>query len=351
LPANKLLAASPVAFDSVEDGRGEGKFDRKNNEAEIRFGLIPANVFLEGTSMNLPENTPSPLDRPISSTRENGSSSKRQKAHGRALRLASLVVTLGVILCVPIGSDVFAKTAPKTSAKTAHQADSKETDIDPGAMEALNKLGTYLRSLTAFQVVAEINTDDVLDTGQIIQSSKKVDLVAAKPNRLRAEITSDDEHRLLFFDGKNFTIYGLLVNFYATVPAPPTIRELIVQIDDKYGMEFPLVDLFKWGTDDADVKKIKSAIDVGPATVGGVTCEQYAFHQDGADWQIWIQLGEFPLPRKLVIRTLSDDARPQYSETLTWNLAPSFSDDAFTFDPPADAKRIAIAEVKAGNSK
>jgi hypothetical protein len=304
--------------------------------------------------MNLPEDAPSPLDCPVTGTRRNGSSSTREKAQARALRLASLVVIAGVTLSVPIGSDVFAKTAPKNPATTAaRQADSKETDIDPKAMEALNKLGTYLRSLTAFQVVAEVNSDDVLDNGQVIQSSKKIDLVAAKPNRLRAEITSDDEHRLLFFDGKNFTIYGLIVNFYATVPAPPTIRELIGRIDEKYNIELPLVDLFKWGTDEADIKKIKSAIDLGPATVGGVTCEQYAFHQDGADWQIWIQLGEFPLPRKLVIRTLTDEARPQYSEVLTWNLAPSFSDDAFTFDPPPGAQRIAIAEAQAsaGNSK
>jgi Predicted periplasmic protein (DUF2092) len=89
------------------------------------------------------------------------------------------------------------------------------------------------------------------------------------------------------------------------------------------------------------------ADDIGPSAVDGVTCEQYAFRQEGVDWQIWIQLGEFPLPRKLVIRTLTDDAKPQHSEILTWNLAPSFSENAFTFDSPADARRITIAQVNA----
>ena len=85
-------------------------------------------------------------------------------------------------------------------------------------------------------------------------------------------------------------------------------------------------------------------------SVSVFTCEQYAFRQEGIDWQIWIQLGEFPLPRKLVIRTLTDDAKPQHSEVLTWNLAPSFSEDAFTFVPPAGVNRITIAEIKAGHS-
>ena len=108
----------------------------------------------------------------------------------------------------------------------------------------------------------------------------------------------------------------------------------------------PLYDLYNWGSKDEDINKIKTAVDIGPSSVGGVTCEHYAFHQEGVDWQIWIQLGEFPLPRKLVITTLTDDARPQHSDTLTWNLAPSFNDGAFAFDPPPDAKRVVLAGRK-----
>ncbi|HEY6412241.1 MAG TPA: DUF2092 domain-containing protein [Edaphobacter sp.] len=250
------------------------------------------------------------------------------------------VALTGVALCAPAGKHILAKTAQAPDATAAPA-------IDPDAIEALNNMGKYLRSLNAIQVQAEIHTDGVLDDGQIIQSSRNVDLLAVKPNRLRAEVKGDGIHRLFLFDGKNFTIFGELVNYYATVPAPPTIRELIAHLDEKYGMELPLVDLFKWGTDDADVKKIISAVDIGSATINGVTCEQYAFRQTGIDWQIWIQLGDYPLPRKLVIRTLNDEARPQHSEELTWNLAPSFSDNAFTFDPPPDAHRIVIEEMKA----
>jgi hypothetical protein len=214
-------------------------------------------------------------------------------------------------------------------------------------MDALNKMGAYLRTLNSFQVRADVTTDDVLEDGQSIQFSSKVDLVVARPNRMRVEVTDDDGHRFFFFDGKNFTVYGQVVSFYATVPAPPTLAQLTDDLSDKYGIELPLTDLFYWGTDDAIVKKIKAADDIGPSTVDGITCEQYAFRQEGIDWQIWIQLGEFPLPRKLVIRTLTDDAKPQHSEILTWNLAPSFSEDAFTFVPPAGVNRITIAELKA----
>ncbi len=227
----------------------------------------------------------------------------------------------------------------------------KKADIDHGAMTALDKMGTYLRTLTTFQVKAVQTKDDVLDNGQAIQSGQVVDLLAARPNRLRAHITSDERDVLFLYDGKNFTMYGGLVNYYATVPAPPTIAELIDKLDEKYAIEMPLLDLFMWGSPQSTAAQaITSAIDIGPGSIDGTTCEQYAFRQDGLDWQIWIQLGDYPLPRKLILTTTDNEARPRFSQVLTWNLAPSFNDEAFTFDPPEGAQRIAIAEVPAAPS-
>jgi len=289
--------------------------------------------------MNLPETLPTHLDLQTPSIHQNESTEKRRSAKG-ILRLAVPVVIAGAVLCTPIASPVLAKSG--------HQAEEKKTSaVDPDAMDALNKMGAYLRTLKSFQVTADVATDNVLDDGQTIQFSSKVDVVAARPNRMRIEVTDDAGHRFFFFDGKNFTIFGQIVNYYATVPAPPTIAELADDLSDKYDIELPLVDLFQWGTNDANIKKIKAALDIGPSAVEGVTCEQYAFRQEGVDWQIWIELGESPLPRKLVIRTLTDDAKPQHREVLSWNLAPSFSENAFTFDPPANAHRITIAEVNA----
>ena len=50
-------------------------------------------------------------------------------------------------------------------------------------------------------------------------------------------------------------------------------------------------------------------------------------------------------PRKLVITTLTDEARPQHESVYTWNLAPSVSADAFAFVPPEGATKIAIVDV------
>jgi hypothetical protein len=292
--------------------------------------------------MSLPEKSSTPIKLRIPFTHHTGST-WRFRWLKSVLHLAPAVAT-AVMLCGPCASSALAQSAQRAASK-------ETTAIDPGAMEALNRMGTYLRTLKSFQVNADATTDHVLDDGQTIQFSNKVDLVTARPDRLRVEINGDGGHRFLFFDGKNFTIFGQILNYYATVPAPSTLAKLADDLSDKYGIELPLFDLFEWGTNDLNIKKIKGAVDIGPSAVDGVTCEQYAFRQAGVDWQIWIQLGEFPLPRKLVIRTLTDDAKPEHIEKLTWNLAPSFSDDAFTFDPPPGALRITIAQIKAQSAR
>ena len=170
----------------------------------------------------------------------------------RGIRGVLIAIVAGILLGYLSPSHVFAKSGKQAGSDNAPA-------IDPSAMQALDKMGAYLRTLHSFQVKADMTTDDVLEDGEAIQSSSTVNLVASRPNRLRAEFVGDDGHRFFFFDGKNFTIYGQIANYYATVPAPPTITELIQKLGDKYAIQLPLVDLFEWGTTDSDINKIKAA--------------------------------------------------------------------------------------------
>jgi hypothetical protein len=231
---------------------------------------------------------------------------------------------------------------------TAQQNDPSKSDaIEPEAMEALNKMGAYLRTLKDFQVQAEITEEDVLSDGEKLQFAHTTNVLAHLPNKLRAEVSGDRKERLFLYDGKSFTFFAQRVGYYAAVPAPPTIGELIDVVRDKYDIEIPLLDLFLWGGPRATTNKITAAADFGPGEVGGVTCEHYAFRQPGLDWQVWIQLGDHPVPRKLVLTTTTDDARPQHTSVFTWNLAPSYNEATFVFDPPPDAHKIVFSEDNA----
>jgi len=233
-----------------------------------------------------------------------------------------------------------------SAAVASAQAD---TTIDPDAIAALNKMGAYLRTLNAFQVKATVTTEDVLDDGEKLQRMNTTTLLAQRPNKLFVQVVNERAPRDFYYDGKSFSLYAPKVKYYATVDAPPTISELANKLEDKFNIEIPFVDLFRWGTPEGTTSKITSATDVGPSVIDGTTCEQYAFRQDGLDWQVWIQEGEFPLPRKLVLTTLTDDARPQHTSVYSWNLAPSFNDQAFAFVAPKDANKIKLVDYKAAS--
>jgi hypothetical protein len=203
-------------------------------------------------------------------------------------------------------------------------------------------MGSYLRGLKTFEVDSATSTDEVLDTGQKVQLDGTVRMQVRLPDRLHAEVKSDRKHRDFFYDGKAFTLLARRINYYATVPAPPTLGQLVTELEAKFDLEVPLADLFFWGSEKASPSGLRSAISLGPANVEGTDCDQYAFRQEDVDWQVWIQKGATPLPRKLVITSMDEPSQPQHTVVMRWNLSPSFDDKVFAFTPPAGANRIVL---------
>jgi hypothetical protein len=219
--------------------------------------------------------------------------------------------------------------------------------IDPAVIAALETMGAFLREQRAFAIKASTTIDEVLESGQKVQFSEVVEMWVKRPDRLRVNVESDTKRRQSFYDGKTFTLYGPRLGFYATFDAPPTLHELIDVAEQRYNLEFPLVDLFYWGTDKSGIRDVKSAMTIGPSKVGDVECDHYALAQNDVDWQIWIQRGAQRLPRKLVITSKRELGQPQFTAVLGWNLEPTADDSAFIFQPPPGARRIVFEQ--AGN--
>jgi len=261
-------------------------------------------------------------------------------------RNLALAAALTVLAALTGAWPLLAARAGAAPAPAAGKTADTTPAVDPAAIAALDRMGAYLQTLKAFQLDVATEREDVLDSGLKVQFAEATNLIVRRPDRLLASVSSDRKERHFLYDGKQFTLWAPRVNFYATAEAPPTIGELIDALQDKFGIELPLVDIFLWSSDAGSNAGITEAVDIGPSQVGGADCEQYALRGDGLDWQIWIQRGEYPLPRKLVITTTTDEARPQFQAIYTWNLAPAFADADFTFDPPAGANRIVIAQTK-----
>jgi hypothetical protein len=249
-------------------------------------------------------------------------------------------LALGLLALSLAAPSIYAQTAPAGSAPPAADA------VDPASVQALKDMGAHLQSLNRFRVSTEVTGERVLADGQKLQHTATADMDVDRPNRLRVQMRSARSERELFYDGTTATLYTPSQKAYSKVAFTGNLGELVRRLEERYGVEVPLSDLFLWGTPAAPLDTIESAMHAGQDFIDRDLCDHYAFRQGKIDWQIWITTGSKPLPRKIVITNRADEARPQSVSLLDWNLKPTFKDSIFKFTPPKGASAVEIVPLK-----
>ncbi len=217
---------------------------------------------------------------------------------------------------------LLAACALQARAEDAAADATAQAVVNPKVVEKLTQMGNYLRSLSRFEVKAAITHDTVLETGQKLQIQGTSTLQVVGRDRFHAVAETDTLSREFFYNGTVFTQYSPDLHYYTTVNAPPKLTDMLHEIEDHYGIQVPMEDLFLFGTDQSQAKALTSAMYIGPSHINGKLCDHLAFRQEGIDWQLWITRSDKPLPCKLVITTTDDTSFPEYSALYTWNLKP-----------------------------
>jgi hypothetical protein len=86
---------------------------------------------------------------------------------------------------------------------------------------------------------------------------------------------------------------------------------------------------------------------LGRGVIDGVECEHLAFRELDTDWQIWIEVGARPIPRKYVITSKSVAAAPQYTLRIKdWATDVQANAGTFDFTPPQGASKVAMEALR-----
>ena len=119
---------------------------------------------------------------------------------------------------------------------------------------------------------------------------------------------------------------------YATTAAPPTIDETLDFAREKLDIIAPAAELLYKNAAEKMLKESSSGFVVGPSVVGGVKCTHLAFRGAEVDWQIWIEDGDKPLPRKFILTSKKVTGEPQFTVLIrSWDVAPKLTNKEFTF--------------------
>jgi hypothetical protein len=225
--------------------------------------------------------------------------------------------------------------------------------LDPRADEILRAMSTLLASTPRFAFEAEETFDEIATGGPRILLTNVRRVAVQRPNRFAADAEGDSLSRSIWFDGRAMSALDKTTLTYATAAAPATIDAALDMLSDKYGVNVPLADLLYADPYAVLTERVTFSKYLGMHRVGDLPAHHLVFAQPTIEWQIWIDAGETPLPRKMAITYVREPGEPQYVATIgQWQLKPVFPEGLFSFEPPDGATRVdanALAPRKPGD--
>ena len=213
--------------------------------------------------------------------------------------------------------------------------------IDATAQRLLKASTDFVASQRSFSADTRNTLEVVLTSGQKIEFNHAARVAVQRPNKLRAERSGDLVDQVFVYNGKTLTLHNPKAKAFAQVDAPDTLEAMLDFARSRLDIVAPAGDLLYKDAYAVLMDGVTEGFVVGKAVIEGVRCDHLAFRAPHVDWQIWIQEGTQPLPRRLLITTRDLPNAPQFGVTMTrWKLNPKFAPGSFDFVAPAGAAKV-----------
>lgn len=229
-----------------------------------------------------------------------------------------------------------------------------ESTLDPTAVARLQASMDYVASLQNFSLLSTSTIEVVLQDGQKLQFDNAIKATVQRPNKFHAVRLGDLVDQEFFYDGQTLTLQDSTAGFHATVDAPDTLEGMLDFARDSLDIVAPAGDFIYNDAFEILMDGVTSAMNLGPAYVEGEICDHLAFSAPGndTDWQIWIQHGEKPLPRRIVITSRDVLNAPQFVVHIReWDLAPNSPKELFEFTKQDSSTEIEFILVNTSDSQ
>jgi hypothetical protein len=220
--------------------------------------------------------------------------------------------------------------------------------ISPAKAESPDKIlkamTDYVASQKTFSATFDSDIEVITPSLQKIQFTSSGRVQMSRPDKLRVTRTGGYSDVEIVLDGKMITVSDKDHNDYAQTETSGSVDQLVDVLREKNGITAPGADLLLSQTFDVLMADVIDAAHIGQGIIDGVECEHLAFRNADTDWQIWIETGARPIPRKYVITSKAVTGGPQYTLRIKdWKT--DVAADAFAFNPPQGAKKIALSDM------
>jgi len=212
------------------------------------------------------------------------------------------------------------------------------------AEKLLKGMADYVSSQKMIAVTFDSDIEVVTSNLQKLQFTSSGQVQMSRPDKLHATRTGGYRDIEIVFDGKTVTVNNKDTKDYAQIDAVGTAEDLIDVLREKHGVVAPGADLLLSNVFDMMMTDVIEAAVIGKGVIDGIECDHLAFRNAETDWQIWIESGAKPIPRKYVITSKGIGEAPQYTLRIKeWKT--EVPTDAFAFKPDPSAKKIALGDL------
>ena len=212
---------------------------------------------------------------------------------------------------------------------------------DEQAISALKAMSAHLAGLESFAITGVALEDHQLEAGLMATYPTEIELTVTRPGSLHLRQFDGESTRDLYIHDGSLTLYDSAKGYYATTSVPAGLDAGMEYALENLGIDAPLMDLvyndvftrLAGTTDPVLYLTANSRVD-------GVDCHQLAIRVEDADVQLWVQEGDHPLPRRMMITAKWEAGSPRFNARMNWNTQPDVAEGAFVFTPPSDAVQI-----------
>jgi hypothetical protein len=214
------------------------------------------------------------------------------------------------------------------------------------APKILRAMTDYVAAQTNISATYDADVEVITPQLQKIQFTSSGQLAVSRPDKIRVTRSGGYSDIELAFDGKTATVFEKHTNNYAQINAPGSVDQLVDKLRDDLGTAVPGADLLLTKAYAELMDDVIESKYIGHGVVDGVECDHLAFRNLETDWQIWVERGAKPIPRKYVITSKATAAAPQYTLRIKSWTSDAPAADAFAFKAPAGAMLVDVKELR-----
>jgi hypothetical protein len=261
-----------------------------------------------------------------------------------------LMVALPLAGCPALAQTAQPQKTPPAAAEQAAPAAAqpgKVSSPEPEPRQILAKMCDFLKSQQQVSFKAEVSDDQVYYGGKKLQYGMDMEIMVRRPDHLRVNAEGDLVDKQLYFDGKTLTLFDKDHNVYGTMTVPADIEGALEKANKDFGLRVALTDLASPRLCELIAQRIHHALYVGLHKVRGVPCHHLSLDSEAVQLQVWVEAGDKPVPRKIVMTNKRSTGSPQWSAYISdWNFSPQLPDELFVFTPPQGAEKIKFLPVQ-----